>query len=382
MMMLLEPALLVAASMVAAVMIISWEGLAAEHALPSRQTRSRIVSLSLPSSPPASSSPAGTSPRSVSNTGWGQVTVQGMGFGWEERQLLMRQQDDEPLRALPRPGTSSSDTDVSEIAATGSVVGEDSNPLLQLPDRPSYNEIMRKHRKETLAAWRQLDGRRSLVPNDDGASSPMKQDEAMRRLHEDQAAARSVLLALESIESLQRLAVGYRWEDLREALRSDLWQADLNAAAARLRTIDDASTRRDGASSRWRQEQESVSSTIGFDWGSCAWRQGGCGAWADWQESVDQIDALLGVLEPHEVLFCLDIVERSLRAVLDVIPLPLWHPRDWTKYQTLRPYQPYFAGLGDDSSAIGHPHAGGLAESEMHNEVDPYLRALMDLRID
>jgi hypothetical protein len=36
---------------------------------------------------------------------------------------------------------------------------------------------------------------------------------------------------------------------------------------------------------------------IGFDWGSCAWKNQ-CGAIADIQESYDEIDSLIGLLEP------------------------------------------------------------------------------------
>ena len=49
---------------------------------------------------------------------------------------------------------------------------------------------------------------------------------------------------------------------------------------------------------------------------SCAWRH--CGAQADAQEALAELYNLLGVLEPFECLFCLDIVERSLHDVLAV----------------------------------------------------------------
>ena len=40
---------------------------------------------------------------------------------------------------------------------------------------------------------------------------------------------------------------------------------------------------------------------IGFSWGSCAWRH--CGALADAQEAIDQLDHQVGMLEPFECLF-------------------------------------------------------------------------------
>jgi hypothetical protein len=38
---------------------------------------------------------------------------------------------------------------------------------------------------------------------------------------------------------------------------------------------------------------------------SCAWRH--CGAQADAQEALDELDQLLGVLEPFECIFVLDV---------------------------------------------------------------------------
>lgn len=49
---------------------------------------------------------------------------------------------------------------------------------------------------------------------------------------------------------------------------------------------------------------------------SCAWRH--CGAQADAQEALAELYNLVGVLEPFECLFCLDIIERSLHDILAV----------------------------------------------------------------
>lgn len=49
---------------------------------------------------------------------------------------------------------------------------------------------------------------------------------------------------------------------------------------------------------------------------SCAWRH--CGAFADAQEALDELESLVGVFEPFECLFCLDVVERSFRDMLAV----------------------------------------------------------------
>lgn len=49
---------------------------------------------------------------------------------------------------------------------------------------------------------------------------------------------------------------------------------------------------------------------------SCAWRH--CGALADAEEALDELDHLVGVLEPYECLFCIDVIERSFRDILAV----------------------------------------------------------------
>lgn len=67
---------------------------------------------------------------------------------------------------------------------------------------------------------------------------------------------------------------------------------------------------------------------------SCAWRH--CGAHADEQEALAELYNLAGVLEPFECDFCLDIVDRSLRDMLAVIP-PAFHPH----HRTLPRYTPH-----------------------------------------
>ena len=75
---------------------------------------------------------------------------------------------------------------------------------------------------------------------------------------------------------------------------------------------------------------------MGFDWGSCAWRH--CGAAADSQEALAELRNSLGMFEPYECLFALDIVERSLRDMLAVVPKSL---RPSGVEGELAPYVPY-----------------------------------------
>jgi hypothetical protein len=115
----------------------------------------------------------------------------------------------------------------------------------------------------------------------------------------------TVIRALETINELKSIAPEYEWETMKEILQGPLLTLDLQYSCSVLQQA------RDFLSSDVRQE-------IGFDWGSCAWRR--CGAQADAQESLAELYNSIGLFEPFECLFTIDIVERSLRDILTVIP--------------------------------------------------------------
>jgi len=66
---------------------------------------------------------------------------------------------------------------------------------------------------------------------------------------------------------------------------------------------------------------------------SCAWRH--CGAEADAQEALAELNNLSGVLEPFECEFIIDIVDRSLRDMIAVIP------QKYLIQERVAMYQPY-----------------------------------------
>jgi hypothetical protein len=200
---------------------------------------------------------------------------------------------------------------------------------------PSYNEIMLQHRSVRLPAWKQ---QQSATPA------------------ETAAALHTLLTCLQDLPHVQALAADYQWTTVRKDLASTPW-SDVHTAAATLRPVDPA---------------------VGFEWGSCAWRH--CGALADAQEALDEIDSLLGVLEPFEALFCLDIVERSLRDMLTEAP---WASvgkasADLQAWKNVPAYQPH--------RVFGPPNDGqGLLDMEIDESwrVDEeYLHALREFRID
>jgi hypothetical protein len=160
-----------------------------------------------------------------------------------------------------------------------------SERLVTSPSIPSYNEIMLKHRTDRVNMWKEV------------VSNEQQQKEAIH----------SVKAALNAVLELKRLADDYAWDDMRQLIRQPALTSQLDWACAVLRTHPPSHSTLSSAE---------VSSEIGFEWGSCAWRY--CGAHADAQEALAELYNLLGVLEPYECRFVLDIIERSLRDILAV----------------------------------------------------------------
>jgi hypothetical protein len=113
-------------------------------------------------------------------------------------------------------------------------------------------------------------------------------------------ATNGILDALASLQDMKLLAEEYEWDDMRIMLRGPTLTINLQQSCSILQQA------KDFLSMDARQE-------IGFDWGSCAWRK--CGAQADAQESLAELYNAIGLFEPFECLFTIDIVERSLRDI-------------------------------------------------------------------
>jgi hypothetical protein len=248
---------------------------------------------------------------------WGQTTVHGLGFGQTERELLAQwgYADDNPMVAT----------------------------------LPSYNEIMLHHRTVNVVHWtkqqQQHTPRRTSTTIDRTVAAAV----ATTADEEVQAAVHTVCQCLDHVRhQLTGLADQYGWAELRQQLHTPPL-SDLAFAAADL-----------GRYSPLMRE------TAGFEWGSCAWRH--CGALADAQEAIDELDHMLGVLEPFEARFCLDIIERSLRDILAVVDWNRAAPEDRRYYETLPPYESILRDERDEATV-------GTID-------DAYLRALQDLRVD
>ena len=193
---------------------------------------------------------------------------------------------------------------------------------------PSYNELMLQHRQERVKRWKD--------------NSSLASADAIHTLCE----------CLRAVWKMKNMANDYQWDNLRHAIR-DQPLVDLEMAASRLRTLD-------------------PDNVIGFDWGSCAWRH--CGALADATEALDELDAMLGVLEPYEAVFCLDVVERSLRDMLLTVPWEQADARDADFWKRIPNYVPHRVYEVNENVEV-------LDAVDLKID-DDYMAALQQLRID
>ncbi|KAL7557715.1 hypothetical protein ACA910_018509 [Epithemia clementina (nom. ined.)] len=373
-------------SFLVALLLVTWEDVTCSWVLPSRQHRIMALRTSLAEHRQDDNSVTTQNHgafrhNKVGNlaVGWGQSTIRGMGFGREDRLRLAAvaeaeaKDDDEPSMAMEQK-------------------------LLQ--SRPSYNEVMLFHRTVRVPQWQADrlqktpsplpappplllgDSEISAASVSGGMLSPLDMSDAIHTL----------CACLASLFDLRdNLITNYQWDTVRTTLTSSPW-SDLEWAGSRLRPVDEA---------------------VGFDWGSCAWRGGSgssnlagvvggggnggrqCNALADAQEALDELQSLLGVLEPYEALFCLDVVERSLRDMLVSVP---WNEYGQTEdrvfWQTqVPPYKPHrvfepISTINSIGTASSSSSSSSTAVMEDVNNSDSdkidmaYLEALKALRID
>jgi hypothetical protein len=181
---------------------------------------------------------------------------------------------------------------------------------------PSFNEVMLQHRQERVPRWRTIADQATVAQ-----------------------AVHTLLECLRVVQDLQESVSDYQWDTVRVALRSAPLSQLEPAASALRTTVDRDAIRAYGG--------EGV---VGFDWGSCAWRH--CGALADAQEALDELDFLLGVLEPFEAVFCLDVVERSLRDILIAVPWDQVNSNDVQVWKNWPAYKPIISQNSSDEDGL------------------------------
>ena len=175
-------------------------------------------------------------------------------------------------------------------------------------DIPSYNEVMLQHRSDRVPRWKS--GYTKHKNNNDMMLLDAIDDEFIKE---------AINESLFSLLKLKTLAKDYNWDDMRIILKSQTLNENLEKACSMLRfRLLSRQNSSLGSCSIGSLGDEHPASIIGFDWGSCAWRH--CGALADIQESLAELTNSLGLFEPFECLFVLDIAERSLRDIIAIIP--------------------------------------------------------------
>lgn len=308
---------------VAACALIQWEDVTASTVLPSRQPQRTVAAAA------AAARQLDDPQHHQTASSWGASTIHGLAFGRAERRIL--EQSDNNYNGYNK---------------------NNNNPLATT--LPSYNEIMERHRTVTVPQWRQ---------------QQQQQQSATTTSTEDLSSAiHTVVASLQQVWALQSAAEDYQWEStIRPQLHAPPLQ-DLPAAGAVLRAAT--------SNNNNNNDPDGLGQVVGFDWGSCAWRH--CGAVADAQEALDELDQLLGVLEPYEAVFCLDIVERSLRDILAVLPWDRASERDLEIYQKLPPYESRVSVNQNDDDE----HDSGGGDNILSRIDDAYFRALQELRID
>jgi len=248
-------------------------------------------------------------------------------------------------------------------AAQGSSLNENNkffeewygSSAMTLQWKPSYNEIMLQHRSERVPRWTNLEDEtsftRTLAATTNIAPSKEQLQQAVLQLYQ----------SLDELDDLKLMADDYNWEGMKERLNPTAnsmipnskkvysLQTSMEYSLETLKAMPSTNN----PTSKYEMvgstpNSDNVKELIGFDWGSCAWRH--CGAKADAQESIAELYNNVGMLEPFECRFMIDIVERSIRDVLVVVPDGIKPLKDGVIMQakTYVPYVSKAAENGDD----------------------------------
>lgn len=150
--------------------------------------------------------------------------------------------------------------------------------------KPSYNEIMLQHRLERVPRWQKVDSR------DQQTSTTPSREEA-------KAAVWDLYQSLDELDALKIMADNYQWDDIKTILNPNNDDSSLRKSLEY--SLDILKSVHSNSDSE--EEEDDLSTIIGFDWGSCAWRH--CGAKADGQEALAELYSSVGMLEPFECRF-------------------------------------------------------------------------------
>jgi hypothetical protein len=240
--------------------------------------------------------------------------------------------------------------------------------------KPSYNEIMLHHRLQRVPRWKDMMN-----------TYPV----SMEQLED---AVKTLYTSLDELDELKVMADNYMWDEIRSYLEPTIDKVTTSTLGTDNDELPPRSLRMaleysmDVLRTTPMQNLSSTTSAstnvnelsdiIGFDWGSCALRH--CGARADAQEAVSELYSEVGMLEPFEVRFIIDVVERSIRDVLAIIPDDIKpHQKDGSIVQ-YKAYVPYIAQGG---SSAGYDVSPLLPEYRPNSDYE-YTQTLSELRVN
>lgn len=247
-----------------------------------------------------------------------------------------------------------------------------------------YNEIMLEHRRETIPKWTgqnmDSDTNLGLMGTDTASRISFATSAKEVRSYSKEELREAVLQlykSLDEIDNLKTMADDYMWEEIKDMLQPSSSTVSGNENTLRqsfesLEILKSAPQYYKSTAENTNQQQQLTSTDrnnvdelpelIGFDWGSCAWRH--CGAKADAQEALAELYTTVGMLEPFECRFIIDIMERSMRDVLLVVPDDLRPIASDGRMVELKPYEPYVSQAdqsgGDESMGIDFEYMNAL----------------------
>ena len=240
----------------------------------------------------------------------------------------------------------------------------------------SYNEIMLEHRMERIPRWTGRKMNAESLGNLDASRSLENTKEVKSYSKEElQHAVLQLYKSLDEIDDLKKMSDDYMWEEMKvllhpatvsrngNALRQSLESIDvLKSVPSYYKTRNQITTAAFNKNNANNNNVDQLPELIGFDWGSCAWRH--CGAKADAQEALAELYSSVGMLEPFECRFIIDIIERSIRDVLSVIPDDLLPTSTDGRVVELKPYEKYLSQAeqgGDEGMGIDYEYVQALS---------------------
>jgi hypothetical protein len=134
------------------------------------------------------------------NLPWGMSTIRGMGYGIEERTLLISSNNNDnknngevESKSISLSNNDDNDNDVTSYRSSNSI---DSSLLLSLP---SYNEVMQHHRDVTIPQWKQ---QQKQIPSHQNVAD----------------AIHDIVQSYHVIHDMQSITNHYQWDTIRHMI--------------------------------------------------------------------------------------------------------------------------------------------------------------------